>query len=551
MRARMSTMAAPAFTVIIPAFNEAGVIPETIRAISAYFDTTGLEYELLVIDDGSTDETVSVVAAMASSNAFLRIISLEENSGKGAAVRRGVAEARGSTIAFIDADLPYRVQNLGDAIALVQSGSTDIAIGARDLRSSQHDDSYPWLRRLMGKTFSLIVRAFLVPQIPDTQCGLKAFSAASAKLLFAESRLRSFGFDFEILFLARKYGFRIERIAVSMSHRHESKVRLFRDSLSMLIDVLKVRRNNRRLLYRAPRRCPVCFSAEIMTLTQIRSHVVRRCARCKCRYLNQFPDEQELLQLYSGDYFHSGDDLSRGYANREPEAAVLKTNRKRIAMLSKLVGRRGRVLEVGAGNGTFGVAASKEFEYAGIDLSEQGVREARSRGLEVYRASLSDYLNTGSPFDAVAAFHVFEHLSDPHDALARVRDLLKPGGHLILVTPDTESLLCVISGDRWVSYKFPEHLILYSRSALIELLEHSGYEITSINSDFEYCDHPFLLSRLGQLHPVLEAAARVLLPLLPRLIPVSSGSIRIVARRRSGPPVNLRAIRAVEPTHAR
>ena len=142
-------------------------------------------------------------------------------------------------------------------------------------------------------------------------------------------------------------------------------------------------------------------------------------------------------------------------------------------------------------------------------------------------------------------------IADPHDALATLGHHLRPGGILVLITPDTESLLCAISGDRWVSYKFPEHLILYSRSALIELLEHSGFEIVSASSDFEYCDHPFLLSRLGALHPAAATLARPILALLPDPLAATSGSIRIVARRRAGPPLSAREIRAVEPTHAR
>jgi SAM-dependent methyltransferase len=222
-----------------------------------------------------------------------------------------------------------------------------------------------------------------------------------------------------------------------------------------------------------------------------------------------------------------------------------------MSLLRRSAPGQARVLEVGAGTGLFGDFVAKEFEYVGIDLSEQAVREARARGLDVYRASLTNFVNTGQPFDAVTLFHVFEHLPDPHDALSRIKDLLKPGGVVVIITPDTESLLCAISGDRWVSYKFPEHLILYSRSALIELLEHSGFEIVSATGDYEYCHHDFLISRVEQLNSILGRLARLSVWLLPDPIPVGSGSIRLVAKRRAGPPIEMRGIRAVEPTHAR
>jgi len=538
-------------SVVIPAFNEEGAIAETLQSVSGYFRSTGLRYEVLVVDDGSTDRTRDVILDHARTDASVQMIQLPQNRGKGAAVRRGVQDARGDVICFIDADLPYRLQNLGDAIALVQSGVTDIAIGARDLPGSESDQSYPWLRKFMGRGFSLIVRALLVPAIPDTQCGMKAFSAEAAKLLFSESKLNGFGFDFEVLFLANKYGYRLERLPVVMSHRHASKVDLVTDSLQMLGDLFRVRWLDRKMAYRAPRRCPVCFSASVRTRTQLRNHVVRECSRCKCRYLAQFPDDESLRALYNSDYFQSGESLDHGYDNAQSDRALKKTNDRRIALIRKLVPAQARVLEVGAGTGRFGKVMQGEFEYVGIDLSDDAARRARADGVDVYCASLFDYVNTGSGFDAVTLFHVFEHLADPHDALARIKDLLKPGGGMVLVTPDTESWLCAVSGNRWVSYKFPEHLILYSRSALIELLEHSGFEIISAQSDHEYCEHEFLLSRLEKLSPLAASVGRVALKILPSPLPVSSGSIRIVARRRAGSLLNMRTIRTVEATHAR
>ena len=547
----MDAMSKPSLSVVIPAYNEEGAIAETLQSVSEYFRSTGLRYELVVVDDGSSDRTREVVLDHARADSSLQLIQLSQNRGKGAAVRRGVQEARGDVICFIDADLPYRLQNLGDAIALVQSGVTDIAIGARDLQESESDQSYPWLRKFMGRGFSLIVRALLVPAIPDTQCGMKAFSAEAAKLLFSESKLNGFGFDFEVLFLANKYGFRFERIPVVMTHRHASKVNLLTDSLQMLADLFRVRWLDRKMAYRAPRRCPVCFSASVRTRTQIRNHVVRECSRCKCRYLAQFPDQDSLRALYNSDYFESSQALDHGYDVAQSDRALKKTNDRRMAVIRKLVPAQARVLEVGAGTGLFGKSMQKEFEYVGIDLSDDAARRARAEGVEVYCASLFDFVNTGSGFDAVALFHVFEHLSDPHDALARIKDLLKPGGALVLITPDTESWLCAVSGDRWVSYKFPEHLILYSRSALIELLEHSGFEIISAQSDHEYCEHEFLLERVEKLSPLLASLARVALAVLPSPLPVSSGSIRILARRRAGSLLNMHTIRTVEATHAR
>jgi dolichyl-phosphate beta-glucosyltransferase len=219
-------------SIIIPAFNEQSIIGSTIADVANHFHP----FEIIVVSDGSTDGTDDIVRQSPA-----RLIRLPENTGKGAAVRRGVMEAGGDIIAFIDADMPYRPENLDRAIELVRSGAADIAVGARDLPQSETDHSYPMRRRLAGRTLSLLIRLFLIKEITDTQCGLKAFRRDAARSLFAESRLNGFGFDFEVLYLATSWGLRIARVPVALSHRHESRVRLIRDSAIMLRDLIRVR----------------------------------------------------------------------------------------------------------------------------------------------------------------------------------------------------------------------------------------------------------------------------------------------------------------------
>ncbi len=228
-------------SIIIPAFNEESIIGTTIADVEEHFHP----FEIIVVSDGSADRTDEIVR----SNPSAQLIRLPSNRGKGAAVRRGVMEARGDIIAFIDADMPYRPENLDRAIELVRSGIADIAVGARDLPQSETDRSYPMRRRLAGRTLSLLIRLFLMREITDTQCGLKAFRADVAKSLFAASRLDGFGFDFEVLYLATAQGLRIARVPVALSHRHASRVRLIRDSAAMLRDLVRVRVWNARGLY--------------------------------------------------------------------------------------------------------------------------------------------------------------------------------------------------------------------------------------------------------------------------------------------------------------
>ena len=212
---------------------------------------------------------------------------------------------------------------------------------------------------------------------------------------------------------------------------------------------------------------------------------------------------------------------------------------------------RARVLEIGVRDGSFGAVASREFEYVGLDAASAAARNARARGLEVYCATLSSFVNTGPAFDAIALDHVFENMADPHDALGRIKDLLKPGGVLFLTTFDTEGLIYILSERKRMVHNFRSHLILYSRSAVIELLEHSGFEILTIGPELEYRDHKFLRHWSANHWSVLAPIAQAALHVLPDPLLVSSGSLRVVARRRGGTTNNVRAIRSVEPTHAR
>ncbi len=497
-------MSATSVSVVVP-LGRPGSGPAE-KAIATYLETTGLTYEILH----------------------------PEGTHYGIAVRRGVSDAKGSVIVIADPELPYPVSAIGDAVAMVESGATDIVFA-----STRTDYAGPAL-----------LRWILAPMLPDGTIHLAAFSSAAAKVVFGESRLGSRGCELEVAFLANKYGFRVEYLVVRPAG--PLRGRSF-GIVKGLAPAIAIRWANRRNAYRAARRCPVCFSSEVWSCAQIPGNVVRACRRCKCRYLNQFVDQfaddvgtnaaRRVLRAHDAP-------ATPSYESHSPSARE-RTSLRRFHWLRNQLTMRARVLEVGVRDGTFGATAAAEYEYVGIDSVSAAARHARARGLEVYCASLASFVNTGPAFDAITLFHVFENMADPHDALGRIKDLLKPGGVLFLSTFDTEGLIYLFSERKRMPQNFRTHLILYSRSALIELLEHSGFEILDIGPDFEYRDHKFLRHWLSAHHPFLAPFARVSMTLLPDPLIVSTGSIRIVAKRRSGPPVNVRAIRSVEPTHAR
>lgn len=469
---------------------------------------------------------------LASTGFDFEILPLAEES-YGASVRRGVSEAKGNVVVIVDSTLPYPVGAIGDAVAMIDSGGTDIV-----LATTRRDD----------ETRHPLLRWFLVSIVPDPAIRLKAFSSAAAKFVVGESKLTGGGCELEVAFLANKYGFRVERIHVHCDPKLMPD-RAF-GGVTGLPSLIAIRMNDRRMKYRAARRCPVCFSNEVWSWAQIPGNIVRSCYRCKSRFLNHFHagDESLPVRRELRAYTPAEDGLEEiVHSNTARE----KTSLRRLSKIRRDVPTHARLLEVGVRDGSFGAAASREYEYVGIDHASAAARAARNRGLDVYCAALQNFVNTGPAFDAITLFHVFENMADPHDALGRVKDLLKPGGTLFLTTFDTEGFLYLLTERRRMVHNFRTHLILYSRSALIELLEHSGFEIQSIVPDFDYRDHKFLRHWLTVRWPRLGAIARAVLRVLPDPLLVTSGSIRVMARRRSGPPVNVRAIRSAEPTHAR
>lgn len=478
---------------------------------------------------GGEGAAAEIARYLASTGLDFEIVRLTacEGEGYGAMLRRGSSEARGDVIAVVDGELSHGVTAIGAAVAMIQGGGTDVVFGVTGRRRRSADALLRWL---------------LVDILPDPLTSFKAFSAAAARLVIGESRLGGAAVGLEIAFLANKYGFRVEPLQVSAPAAATPAF-----TGAALIPAVRIRLTARNMGYRASRRCPVCFANDVWTAAQIPGNLVRACSRCQCRYLNEFPDGADAparhfvpdaLAVDAHPEFHS-------------TTARERTSQRRLSFIRKHLAPRARVLEVGVRDASFGIAAASEYEYVGIDRSQVIARAARARGLEVYCGTLASFVNTGASFDAVALFHVFENLPDPHDALGRIKDLLKPGGVLFLTTFDTEGLLYSFTEKKHVARAFRTHLILYSRSAMIELLEHSGFEIEGIGPDFEHRDHRFLRHEIAGRWPLLSPAVNAILSLLPDPLLVGTGSIRIVARRRAGSPADMRAIRSPEATHAR
>jgi len=234
----------PELSIIVPAYNEEALIVSTLDGLQNYLAARPEQYEIIVVDDGSSDGTVALIRDWQRRvGADLQLLINEQNMGKGFSIRRGVMESRGRYIMFIDADLPYELDAIDGFLKALRSGF-DLAIGSRILPGSEVR-GVPALRFLAGQVFSWIVQAVLFTGLPDTQCGFKSFKAEAAREIFRRLTIGGFGFDVEMLFVARKLKFSVQPVAVRMiHHRIGSRVRLLSHSLEMLSDLFAIRRND-------------------------------------------------------------------------------------------------------------------------------------------------------------------------------------------------------------------------------------------------------------------------------------------------------------------
>ena len=239
--------APPELSIVIPSFNEQSRLPSTLKAISNYIKSSGRSTEVIVVDDGSRDRTAGVASSYTREIPGLRVLSNRGNRGKGYSVRRGMLEAQGSVVLFTDADLSAPIEEADKLLAAL--ADHDVAIGSRAVDRSLISVHQSRFREVAGIIFNLIVRLTLRLPFVDTQCGFKAFRREPCRIIFEQQRIERFGFDPELLYLARHHGLRAIEIPVRWAHSPATKVSMFRDSFQMFLDVFIIRGNALRGLY--------------------------------------------------------------------------------------------------------------------------------------------------------------------------------------------------------------------------------------------------------------------------------------------------------------
>lgn len=230
----------PAYSIVIPAYNESARLGATLEKVAAYIAQNNLDAEVLVVNDGSRDNTAEIIRNFAACNPAIRLLENPGNRGKGYSVRNGMLNARGRILLFSDADLSSPIEEFSKLLEALNDGA-DIVIGSRWVNPKLQTQRQPLHRQLFGRVFNLLLRTTLGLQFHDTQCGFKAFKRRAAEAVFPQQRIERWGFDPEILFLARKMGFVVREVPVVWGHSGGARINPVLDGARMFGEMLRVR----------------------------------------------------------------------------------------------------------------------------------------------------------------------------------------------------------------------------------------------------------------------------------------------------------------------
>jgi len=228
------------YSIVIPAYNEGERLGATLEKVLEYVRERGWNAEVIVVNDGSRDNTAEMVRGFAEKDPRLRLVENPGNRGKGYAVRNGMLKARGEVVVFSDADLSSPIEEMPKLLEALAAGA-DIAIGSRWLRAELQTQRQSLHRQLFGRIFNGLNRIILGLRYKDTQCGFKAFTRRAAQTILPLQRIERWGFDPEILFLARKFGFRVEEVPVVWGHSGDTRIHPVVDGVRMFWEMVRIR----------------------------------------------------------------------------------------------------------------------------------------------------------------------------------------------------------------------------------------------------------------------------------------------------------------------
>jgi glycosyltransferase involved in cell wall biosynthesis len=228
------------YSIVIPAYNEGERLGATLGKVLGYVRAQGWNAEVIVVNDGSRDNTAELVRGLAREDPRLRLVENPGNRGKGYGVRNGMLNALGEVVVFSDADLSSPIEEMPKLLEALAAGA-DIAIGSRWLQTELQTRRQSLHRQFFGRVFNVLLRIILGLRFKDTQCGFKAFTRRAAQTILPLQRIERWGFDPEILFLARKFGFRVEEVAVLWGHSGDTRIHPLVDGARMFWELVRIR----------------------------------------------------------------------------------------------------------------------------------------------------------------------------------------------------------------------------------------------------------------------------------------------------------------------
>jgi dolichyl-phosphate beta-glucosyltransferase len=244
-------MTPPTYSIVIPAYNESARLSKSLESILAFLDRQAWDAEVVVVNDGSRDDTAEIVRSYMQRDPRVLLLENPGNRGKGYSVRNGMLHARGEVLLFTDADLSSPIQEGQRLVAAIREGA-DVAIGSRWVRPEMMTERQSLLRQLFGRIFNWLLRLILGLPYSDTQCGLKAFTRNAAMEIFPRQRIERWGFDPELLFLASRMRLRTVEVPVAWAHDDRSKIKPLLDGTRMFFEILRIRWNGLTGKYRQP-----------------------------------------------------------------------------------------------------------------------------------------------------------------------------------------------------------------------------------------------------------------------------------------------------------
>jgi len=372
-------------TILIPAKDEAARLPPFLKDVLTFAQNYPGSVEVIVIDDGSSDNTAGIIIGHQNEYPDLKLLRLPTNKGKGYALKRGMQQAQGSVVAFLDADGSTPVDEISRQLKWFEKGA-DIIIGSRVLTDRVSQVQALTYRKWIGIVFNSIVHAFLIKEIKDTQCGFKMFRQSIISGLIGRIYLNGFGFDLELLYVAKQLGLKIKEVPVNWHHVDGSKVHLIKDSLRMLINIFQIR------------------SWHPLSIQQTHPHMSA--------------NELENMYIQEKDHWWF---IAKGWFMKN---------------LLKSRPAPKRILDAGCGTGHNALSLKSKSFYVGCDVVSEALQFCQQNQLgNLTQGNLTQLGFKNESFDLILCLDVIEHVDNDRKALLELKRLLAPDGIIALGVP--------------------------------------------------------------------------------------------------------------------